>query len=74
MGDSQAGKGSAVVLQEVCNHTEVSGLAAHVAWQYKAGCRSPATQLRAFTVLGAAGKEESTSKKKNPQNNRESED
>lgn len=62
-GDCHTGKGNAVVLQEVC--TEVSHLAAHVASQYKAGCGKRAAQLRGFTVLGAEGKEESTSKKNN---------
>lgn len=61
-GDSQAEKGSAVVLQEVCAHTEVSGSAAHVAWNYKAGCGSWAAQLGAS--LSWEQEEESTSKEK----------
>ena len=55
-GDRQAGKGSAVVLQEVCAHPEVSGSAAHVARQYKAGRGSRAAQLRRFAVPGAEGR------------------
>lgn len=63
--DSRAGKGSAVVLQEVCIHAEVSGLAAHVAYQYKAGRGSWAAQLRASLSWERKGrKEESTSEKK----------
>lgn len=69
-GDSRAGKGSAVVLQEVCAHTEVSSLAAHVAWQYKAGAGAGLPSSRASPYWEQKGRRKARASK----NNREAEE